>query len=477
MQISSKFYSIKWKLLSTYLTLLLIILLIINMFLYVTFLGKNINERIEFLKVQSNVIANQSDSYINTLQVNEYSNNYVNTLIKKYSISIDSRIMILDSYGYIIVDSNDIDIGGNIIRLDEVKSALNGIEASNIYRFKKSKFTYIASPILKNNNVTGILFISSNIDNIYDDIHSTMSIILFISILSIIFTGFISIIFADFISKPIVSLNKSVKNISGQNDIIQINNVKIDEIAQLTDSFTLLTTKLQQIEKRRKKFVSNVSHELRTPITSMIILSDTIMNGESWDESLYREFMKDINSELHRLSRIIDDLLYLVDIEKDEISFKYELTSLNFLIREVLFSLKPIADSDNLYLHFKENMKVQTFIDRAKFQRVLINIIGNSIKYTEKGGIAISLSSTSETIKITIKDTGIGIPEKDIPFIFDRFYRVDESRATNRGSTGLGLSIAGEIIELHKGKIEIKSKVDFGTQIDIIIPNKHMAGV
>ena len=477
MQISSKFYSIKWKLLSTYLTLLLLILIIINMFLYVTFLKKNTNEHIQFLKVQSNIIANQSDSYINSLKANEYSNDYVNTLIKKYSISINSRIMILDAYGYIIVDSNDLDTDKNIIRLDEVKSALNGYGSSNIYSFNNSKIAYVATPIMKNNYVAGILFISSGIDEIYEDIYSTMNIILFISFLSVIFTGFISIIFADFISKPIVSLNKSVKKISGTNNVNLINNAKADEITQLTNSFKILTTKLQQIENRRKKFVSNVSHELRTPITSMIILSDTIMGGESWDESLYREFMSDINSELHRLSRIISDLLYLVDVEKDEISFKYELTSLNFLIREVISTLKPIASKDKLYLNFEENIKVQTFIDRSKFQRVLINIIGNSIKYTEEGGITIKLSSTIETVTITIEDSGIGIPEKDIPFIFDRFYRVDESRATNRGSTGLGLSIASEIIELHKGKIEISSELNIGTKINLIIPNKKMAGV
>jgi signal transduction histidine kinase len=447
------------------------------MFLYATFLKRNVNEHIQFLKVQSNIIANQSDSYIRTLEGNEYSNDYVNTIIKKYSLSINSRIMILSNKGNILVDSNDMNNGENLLELDEIRDALDGKESYNIYRHNNSKITYITTPIIKNKEITGVIFISSNIDKIYSEINSIMGIILFISFISIIITGIISAIFANVISAPIVSLNNIVQGVSGNINIKQLNNYKSDETKQLTNSFNLLTTKLEQIEGRRKKFVSNVSHELRTPITSMIILSETIISAPTWDENIYREFMGDINSELNRLSRIITDLLYLVDIEKDEVSFNYELTSINFIIRDVITTLKPIADNNNLYLKYNENDKVQTYIDRSKFQRVLINLIGNSIKYTEEGGINIKLYSNLENVIIQIEDTGIGIPKKELPFIFDRFYRVDESRTTNKGSTGLGLSIAKEIIELHNGKIEIDSEVNIGTKINIIIPNKQMVGV
>ncbi|MEA1975843.1 MAG: ATP-binding protein [Bacillota bacterium] len=452
------------------------ILLIINMFLYVTFLKTNLNEHIQFLKVQSNIITNQSDAYINTLEGNKYSNDYVNTIIKKYSLSIDSRIMIVGKTGKILVDSNELDNNKNLSKLIEIENALNGKESNNIYQYDNIKLVYIATPIIKNNEIIGVIFISSGINKIYDDINSTMSMILFISLISIVITGLISIVFSDVISAPIVALNNSVRTACGNIDVTQLNNNKKDETTQLTNSFTLLTTKLQQVEKRRKKFVSNVSHELRTPITSMIILSETIMSATTWDESIYREFMHDINSELNRLSGIITDLLYLVDIEKDEITFNYELTSINFMIREVITTLTPIANNQNLYLIFDENHKVQTYVDRSKFQRVLINIIGNCIKYTEEGGINIKLYSNSENIIITIEDTGIGIDEKELQYIFDRFYRVDESRATNKGSTGLGLSIAKEIIELHNGNIEIESKLNVGTKISIIIPNKQMMG-
>jgi signal transduction histidine kinase len=235
-----------------------------------------------------------------------------------------------------------------------------------------------------------------------------------------------------------------------------------------------LSTKFKQIENRRKKFVSNVSHELRTPITSMTILSETIMSKETWDEALYREFMSDINSELQRLSHVIEDLLYLVDIEKDEVKFDYELTSINFMIRDVLSTLKPIADSRQLELNFNETSKVQTIIDRSKFQRALINLVGNSIKYTESGQVDVSLFILDDTINVIIEDTGVGISKEDLPYIFDRFYRVDESRATKKGSTGLGLSIAQEIIELHNGSIEIESKLDVGTTVKIKIPNRKV---
>jgi len=434
----------------------------------------NMKDHNQLLKVQSNIIANQADSFINSIDKNQYSSNYVHSLITKYSINVDSRILILNKSGDVLLDTSNKSINENISSIPEVSKALTGEEMTGNYRFNQKRVSYNATPIIKNKAVEGVVFMVSDIGYVYSDTSDIMSGIIFISLIALFITLMVSLIFSNVISSPIVELNNRVQSVSGIVDQSNFSNDTLDEIEQLNSSFSILSTKITQIENRRKKFVSNVSHELRTPITSMTILSETIMSKETWEESLYREFMTDINSELNRLSHIIEDLLYLVDVEKDEIKFNYELTSLNFMIREVLSRLKPIADKKGLELIFNESDKVQTIVDRFKFQRALINLIGNSIKYTNTGEVVMTLNRIDDLITISIKDTGVGISEKDLPFIFDRFYRVDESRATKKGSTGLGLSIAQEIIALHNGTIEIDSEINVGTIVNIKIPNRKV---
>jgi len=432
------------------------------------------NDHNQLIEVQSNIISNQADSFINSIDKNQYASDYVHSLITKYSININSRILMLNRNGNVLLDTSNKNLNEDLSSIPEVKSALNGKEKTTNYRFNHQRLSYSTRPIIKDDSVMGIVFIISDIGYIYSDTSERMNGIVFISLIALLITFIVSLIFSDTISSPIVELNDRVQSVSGIVDKSNFTHDSIDEMKELSASFNILSTKFKQIENRRKKFVSNVSHELRTPITSMTILSETIMSQETWDESLYREFMTDINTELNRLSHVIEDLLYLVDIEKDEVKFNYELTSLNFMIRDVLSTLKPMADRKNLGLVFKEANKVQTIIDRSKFQRALINLIGNSIKYTETGQIMIELYSLNDMINITIKDTGVGISKENLPYIFDRFYRVDESRATKKGSTGLGLSIAQEIIELHDGNIEIESKKNIGTIVNIKIPNKKV---
>jgi signal transduction histidine kinase len=281
----------------------------------------------------------------------------------------------------------------------------------------------------------------------------------------------ISVIFARIISRPIESLTKSVQNITQGKYDTKVDVTSKDEIGELGNAFNMMTTKLYQVDERRRKFVSNVSHELRTPMTSMKIVSETLLANSTWEESVYREFLNDIHIEVDRLNNIIDSLLYLVRVEKDDLELDYNMTYVNYLIEWVIKTLKPIADQKNIDLKLVSHNKVQIQLDQEKMQQCLLNIIGNSVKYTPEGGsVTIDLSELKEIVSIKIIDTGIGIPEKDLPFIFDRFYRVDEARARKTGGTGLGLAIAQQIVMLHQGTIEVESQFGIGTTVSIKIP-------
>lgn len=203
----------------------------------------------------------------------------------------------------------------------------------------------------------------------------------------------------------------------------------------------------------------------------MKIISESLLLGESWDESVYREFLSDIDSEIDRLNKIIDSLLYLVDIEKKDMMLEYEYADLNIMLKNIVRQLRPLAEKKNINIEFLETEHATVKLDSHKIHQSLINIIGNAIKYTPNDGfVTVKMYRIKEDVMIEIKDTGIGIPEKDQVNIFDRFYRVDEARARNTGGNGLGLSIAQQIIHLHQGEITLESSSDNGTTFFIKLP-------
>lgn len=431
----------------------------------------NVTEAQNSLVTFNALVSNQIAPFITNID-NEYTFRYVEDIIKQNSLEYDTRALVINLEGNVLVDSFDTMLG-TVVNNSEVRNALFGNRSSNIYTFADDYIIYAAVPIIERDNIVGASFMSIDANYIFEDIDRFMEKLFIIFSAAILISIFISILFADIISKPIEKLTDSVKTITLGKYDTKVEILGSDEIGELGKAFNLMTTKLYQVEERRKKFVSNVSHELRTPMTSMKIVSDTLLSSPSWDESVYREFMYDINIEIDRLNKIIDSLLYLVRVEKDELELDLSMTYVNYLLEWVIKTLKPIASSKHISLTLNAMSKVQIQLDQEKIQQCLLNIIGNAVKYTPDGGeVSVDLEENRDSIIINVKDTGIGIPEKDLPFIFDRFYRVDEARARKTGGTGLGLAISQQIIQLHQGEISVKSQLGEGTHVAITLPKK-----
>ena len=226
-----------------------------------------------------------------------------------------------------------------------------------------------------------------------------------------------------------------------------------------------------KLDNMRKEFVANVSHELKTPITSIIGYADTIQEMGDDEQEEKNKFLNVIISEANRMSILVSDLLTLSKYDTNEIVNREEF-DLTELVKKVF---------DNLILEAKKkNQDVECFVtanvppvyaDKFGIERVIINILNNSIKYTpENGSIKVYVGFVYNDAYIKVIDTGIGIPEGDLDRIFERFYRVDKARSRQSGGTGLGLAIAKEILEKNNANISIKSVVDKGTEVVIKIP-------
>ncbi len=230
-------------------------------------------------------------------------------------------------------------------------------------------------------------------------------------------------------------------------------------------------TNIKKLEQMRTEFVSNVSHELKTPLTSIRGFIDTLKDGAINDPAVADKFLEIIDIEAERLSRLINDILQLSEIESMKQDQNSEMFELKPLADEVISILQITAEERGVNLEASIDETIKMKADKDKIKHLLINIIENGIKYNkEKGSVILSAEQKESSVIISVRDTGIGIEKEYLDRVFERFYRVDKGRSSELGGTGLGLSIVKHIVNLYKGSINVKSEPGQGTEFIVKIP-------
>ncbi|HWQ30916.1 MAG TPA: ATP-binding protein, partial [Negativicutes bacterium] len=234
-------------------------------------------------------------------------------------------------------------------------------------------------------------------------------------------------------------------------------------------------TEQEKLDKMRKEFVANVSHELRTPLTTIKSYTETLLDGAMENKEYTENFLKVINSESERMTRLVKDLLQLSKLDYDKAEWNMKSLNVLNITRDCVIKMEMSARQKNQTLTFEVHEELcEINGDKDRVEQVIINIISNAIKYTpENGSIKVRALMNGSNVEIRIADTGIGIPKEDLPRLFERFYRVDKARSRAMGGTGLGLSIAKNIVEAHKGSIRIESEYGKGSVVIIDFPCEY----
>ena len=235
-------------------------------------------------------------------------------------------------------------------------------------------------------------------------------------------------------------------------------------------------TEERRLDKFRKDFIANVSHELRTPISLMQGYSEAIVDDIAESKEDKNALAQIINEESLRMSRLVNELLDIAKMESGQISINFEEVYLQEYIQKIIRKFERVAKEHHIQLILDESLeKPSILMDSDRMEQVFTNLIDNAISHTEENGhVKLHLRNNADGLTAIIEDNGSGIPEEDLPFVFERFYKADKSRVRNhkKKGTGLGLSIAKNIIEAHHGKISVKSKINEGTSFILHIPNK-----
>jgi two-component system sensor histidine kinase VicK len=242
-------------------------------------------------------------------------------------------------------------------------------------------------------------------------------------------------------------------------------------------------TETTKTERMQTEFVANVSHELKTPLASVKACAETLMtldadNEEDAEATL--EFLYIIVSEADRMDRLIKGLLYLTSVDFTEVHMDTDESDLPLLIKTSIKKLDMAAKKKTQTVNqmFAENLRLSIEMDRDRIEQVVLNILGNAIKYTEeKGRIDVDIITGQNCVQIVISDNGAGIPEEDLSRVFERFYRVDKARSGKTGGTGLGLAISRQIVDAHGGTISIESKLGRGTAVTVSLPSGKSRGI
>ena len=277
----------------------------------------------------------------------------------------------------------------------------------------------------------------------------------------------LGIVAVRFMSRKIELYLSAIKSISDGNYKNRLDPGRVYEFAKIAHEINQMAEKIEGSEEVRRRFVSDASHELKTPLASIKLLSDSITQNDNVDVETMREFVADIGNEAERLTRITEKLLALTRIDKDgnDVTINRTKVDMANVIDKTIKILKPVADVNNIKL--RSVLEEDCFVHAVEddIYQIALNLIENAIKYNNpNGNVVAKLKKTDSTVEMIVEDTGIGVPEDALPFLFDRFYRVDKARSREAGGSGLGLSIVKSTVEKYGGTVKAESRSSGGTR-------------
>ena len=465
----TRFYSIRFRLTATFLAIIMAVMVIISFFLFNTLERYYMNNLEDSLE-RSGLLA--SEFVVGHLR-GQVDSVRLSALAENMSRQAQARVIFTDQQGIVVGDS--IRIGGLLnqsLENELVKNALAGNLNSSIGYSERNQHQviYLAVPVIEaDNSVTGVVFLSASLEDVYRILDDIRRFLFLATVLAMAVVGGGSVALARRFTGPLEGLTAATRKMAEGKLDQHIEFSSGDEIGRLAEQFNIMAKRLNYYTSNLKKFAADVAHEVRTPLTTMSLLTKALKEHEMEPEQ-QKEFIEDLDSELDRLTALVSDLLELSKLEKNDI--QPEEVMLDLLLRDVIGEYQYRFARAGLDLIDGIPMQtVKIYGAPLQLRQVISNLLDNAMNYTSAGGtVTVSLSLEETEVITKIEDTGCGIPEEDLNYIFERFFRVDRARSREEGGTGLGLAIVSEIIAKHGGKVWVESEEGVGSSFYFTLP-------
>lgn len=469
------FHSIQIKLVAAYTLVIVAVLILLNTYPVLMTQDMIFHSKEDNLKSQLQVISN-------TLPVSDKltKEGVEQTLSLLEDLSYD-RIIVTDEAGLVLYDTEKESLYGYYILEKSIVSVLRGndvfVGEYKVGEDKNGVFeSTAASPIMSRDSIIGAVYLYESDDvqgGLLRDIQNNLWMIS-VTICVVVFV--ISLFLTRIFTSRIDGLLSAIRVVREGEYTHRIQVKGKDELSQLGEEFNELTGRFQVTEEARRRFVSDASHELKTPLASIKLLVDSILHGNMKQETV-NEFLGDIGEAVDRLSGISENLLTLNRLDAGQ-KHPSEPVDLSFVVDKTRHLLGPLAQAADVTIETVLKRESMVFASEGALAQVISNLMENAIKYNvPRGWVKVSVYQAEKQVVLTVEDSGVGIPEEDIPHIFERFYRVDKARSRDAGGTGLGLSIVWETVRLYHGDISIAARKGGGVRIMVTFPRWKEGGL
>ena len=387
-----------------------------------------------------------------------------------------NHVAVMESASDFIVIITDAD-GSELIHSDSIEPEMQYVLGHNDFgevvqqgkvveeRWNEKDFVATDSPITIDGEHRGHVFMFAETNHIKQVVSNLRNQFLVVGLIAVGLTVVTIFLLSRFITLPLIKMKKATEQLKEGNNQVKLNIERNDELGELANAITTLATDLDRLRNDRNEFLANIAHEVRTPLTYIKGYAD-IASRPSASEGEKAQYIAIIREETTHLTELIHQLFELAQLDHNQFEIKKEESSLNMLFQSVIALVCPAFDEKKIELSVQCDQNMVVFINPKRFQQVLLNILDNARKHSPEGTrVTLSGEGDEKTTWISVRDEGEGIPEKDIPFVFERLYRVDKSRSRQYGGSGLGLAIAKEIVETHGGRITLESEQGKGTTV------------
>ncbi|WP_394141613.1 ATP-binding protein [Cytobacillus oceanisediminis] len=418
-------------------------------------------------------------------QINELSSRYASSITSLEEKDIihmfellatmtDQEIVIVNEQGIVVANSGLPSLPkGERINADDLSLLVSDALVQKEYYDKISKRRYLSvgRPIISQERFLGGIFVLVSVEDMYQSLEIIKKSVVLAGTGAVFLAFGFTFIVSRKLSNPLLEMEKATRKIAKGDLNTRISSSTKDEIGSLATAINDLAVELHRYRSNRREFFANISHELRTPITYLEGYANALENNLYRTEDEKRQYLQIIQQEAGRMSKLVQDLFELSKMEEGKLALHFEEIDLIEVVENALLKTKIKAQEKRLQLEFNKVYHLPAiYADGLRMEQIVINLIENAIRYTEKGTINIKLTSDPDRVKLTVEDTGIGIPNEDVPYLFERFYRVEKSRSREFGGSGLGLAIVKQLVELQNGTISVKSDVGKGTCFELTFP-------
>ncbi|RST58688.1 HAMP domain-containing histidine kinase [Siminovitchia terrae] len=380
-------------------------------------------------------------------------------------VKSDTEVVITNKQGKVIISSAEINQFQSLLNVEKKDVPRSGKVIED--NWKSEPYIATVTPF-KGGVDKGYVYMFQDTSQLKELINQLNRHFLIAGIATAFVTAIIILILSRIIARPLIKMKEATKELSQGNFSIQLENKSNDELGELAESIQLLSNELNHLKTERNEFLASISHELRTPLTYIKGYAEVAKREHlSLDERL--DYLIVITEEATKLTTLVTELMELAQLDNNTFTIQKEMFYVSDSLKKISQKILPAfkQEAKKLLIICPEN--IQIYADPIRFEQIILNLLENARKYSSKGTITTTEISKKDTeIKISIHDKGKGIPDNDIPFIFERFYRVDKSRSRELGGTGLGLSIVKELIDAHNWQIEVSSEINKGTTFTII---------